>query len=120
MANAKDLEWGLRYEGITGKALWGARAIFTGRVVDFLWDRQGITFDDPASKEHFVAKLNGDPLGTGAISKFKRGVDRGEIEVHDGETPDAAPVIEIDGVRFYASERASGGYLYVTAILMEG
>jgi hypothetical protein len=123
MANAKDLGWGLLYEGIAGKAMWGARAIFTGRRVDFLLDRQGMIADDPAAKTLLMAKLNGargaNAPRSGALSKFKAGVDRGQIEVHDGETSDAAPVAEIDGVRFYASERASYGYLYVTAVLME-
>lgn len=117
---ASDLAWGLRDAAIEAPALWGARAIFTERVVDFLWDRQDLRADDPAAKTLLMAHLNGTRgnggNGRGAIAKFKRLVDRGAVEIPEGREP---AVIALDGVRFYASELDSSGYLYVTAHLIE-
>jgi hypothetical protein len=117
---ANMLGFGLLSDTIEAPALWGARAIFTGRVVDFLWDRQALIADETAAgqkvKANLIAVLNGPGgNGKGAISGFKLAIDSGVVDVPN-EGPPAT--LDVRGARFHFSERGSHGYLYVTAHLL--
>lgn len=123
MANAKNLGFGYTRDEIRAPALWGARAIFTGGIVDIVWDRQDLKADDAASKKALIAALNSPEPGSrrnpGAIARFKMRVEgmvaEGKIDTDD----DGTTVIRetIDGVVFLASTNGSHGYLYMTAWL---
>jgi hypothetical protein len=86
-------------------ALWGARAIYTGRRVDLLVDRQDLVGESDAAKAALRATLNG-----GALRQFiKWANDR-----FDGYSREIESM-EFDGITFVASTNGSHGYLYVTA-----
>lgn len=99
-----ELEFGFKRANVEAPVLWGARAIYTGLVVDLLPDRQSMLGSDE-DRAAFGAKLN-----AGALRKFCRWAkDRFE------PSSDAAETVVIGGVEFTCSTNASYGYLYITA-----
>lgn len=108
------LGWGYKSDAIEAPALWGARAIFTGRKVDILWDRQDM-IGETKDRTALSLALNGRGANGGALDAFRRLVEAGEVETEDGGS-----TTDLKGVRFYCGERRSGGYLYITAHLIPG
>jgi hypothetical protein len=104
--NHETLGFGCRSTTIpNAPALWGARAIYTGRKVDLLPNRQDLVGDSDAAKAALRTALNGS-----ALRKFiKWANDR-----FDGYSREIESM-EFDGITFVASTNASHGYLYVTA-----
>jgi len=101
---SSELAFGLKSAGVEAPVLWGARAIYTGLVVDLLPDRQDMVGTEEDRKA-FREKMNAGPL-----RKFIRWAkDRFEPSRADVEA------VVIGGVEFTCSTNASYGYLYITA-----
>lgn len=125
MADAKDLGFGYARQEIRAPALWGARAIFTGGIVDIVWDRQDLKADNAAAKKALIAALNGPEPGSrrnpGAIARFKMRVEGMVVDgkIDPDEREGIQHEVEIDGVLFTCSTNGSHGYLYITAHLFD-
>lgn len=106
MTNHGNLGFGCRSTTIPdAPAFWGARAIYTGRKVDLLPDRQDLVSDSDDAKAALRTALN-----SGALRKFIRWAN----DRFDGYSREIESV-EFDGITFVASTNGSHGYLYVTA-----
>lgn len=118
MARSSELGFGYRGVEIIAPALWGARAIFTGGIVDIVWDRQDLKSDDDKSKRALIDALNGPGVGGegGALGLFRAHMRRLVRQGYDEERGGLVNV-EFEGVLFTCSTNESCGYLYITARL---
>ena len=106
--NASELSFGLRWESITGKALWGARTIFSRGHIDVVWDRKSSVGDDADLKRLYDALDKG-----GAFDRLRDEVKKAPLY------PDSEGVLVVeDGdLTIVCSTNASYGYLYITVAL---
>ena len=105
--NASELSFGLCWKEITGKALWGARAIFSRGTIDIVWDRKSSVGDEADLKRLYKA------LDGGAFDRLRETVKNATLY------PDSEGVLVIeDGdLTIVCSTNASFGYLYITVAL---
>lgn len=102
-------------------ATWGARAIYTNRVIDLLPDRQSWHLDgfseddaDPTSVEYENRRR--------ALAPLSRWIDKKGLpflrrEAKQFLSPDSNEMVKLDDGNFHieASPQASYGYLYIRA-----
>lgn len=100
-----DILFGIR-PASDRRCWWGARAIYTGRSIDLLRDRQQM-IGEPDAREALGSWLNlkALPLLRSLAS------ERSLPATHE----DSLVVISGDGFCLHASPRASYGYLYIGA-----
>lgn len=130
---ASQLEWGLRREDIEAPALWGARAIYRGGIVDLLYDRQSVVATDDDARGKLIATINAVgphsippklPLAATASraartpkkikgSAVKAFMEWARDRFWGGDV--RVESVVFGGVEFTASTNASHGYLYITA-----
>lgn len=100
----------------TVPAVWGARLIWPN---DFLSDRQDLAAHNDEAKQALIAWLDGEALGTGAISRMRHAL---ESPYSLGLTPtgDEEAVIYEDEIGIIVgSAQGSHGYVYVAGWLKE-
>lgn len=101
-----DIYWGIQPPN-AGVCWWGARAIYQGRSIDLLRDRQQMACGSLEEREGLASWLDRK-----ALPELSARAAR-----HDLPEPSSAEtvVIQSEGFCLHASPRASFGYLYLGA-----
>jgi hypothetical protein len=114
--NKLSIAYGRRSFPDNVQAVWGARLIWPNDLVP---DRQDLAAHNSEAKMALIAWLNGEALGTGAISRMRQAL---ESPYSLGLNPrmkfdEEAVIYEDEQGIIVGSAQGSGGYLYVSGWL---